>query len=71
MAPAPGGPVCHQVQQQTEFILLVPDPQEWVVDALRFSEAEAARIEAPSMRQSGPFLQSGASVIRWTSGRQL
>ena len=24
-----------------------------------------------SMRQSGPFLQSGASVIRWTSGHQL
>ena len=21
-----------------------------------------------SMKQSGPFLQSGASVIRWTSG---
>ena len=25
----------------------------------------------PSMRQSGPFLQSGASVIRWTSGLHL
>ena len=25
----------------------------------------------PSMRQSGPFLQSGASVIRWTSGQHL
>ena len=25
----------------------------------------------PSMRQSGPFLQSDASVIRWTSGHQL
>ena len=24
-----------------------------------------------SMRQSGPFLQSGASVIRWTSGHHL
>ena len=24
-----------------------------------------------SMRQSGPFLQSGASVIRWTSGHPL
>ena len=24
-----------------------------------------------SMRQSGPFLQSGASLIRWTSGRPL
>ena len=36
-----------------------------------FCEAVAARIEAPqedqldqSMRQSGPFLQSGASLIR-------
>ena len=25
----------------------------------------------PSMRQSGPFLQSGASQIRWTSGHRL
>ena len=25
----------------------------------------------PSIRQSGPFLQSGASVIRWTSGHHL
>ena len=25
----------------------------------------------PSMRQSGPFLQSDASVIRWTSGHHL
>ena len=25
----------------------------------------------PSMRQSGPFLQSGASVIRWASGHHL
>ena len=24
-----------------------------------------------SMKQSGPFLQSGASVIRWTSGQDL
>ena len=24
-----------------------------------------------SMRQSGPFLQSGASLIRWTSGHEL
>ena len=39
-----------------------------------FSEAVAARIEAvydQSMRQSGPFLQSGASLIRWTSGHHL
>ena len=25
----------------------------------------------PSIRQSGPFLQSSASVIRWTSGHHL
>ena len=25
----------------------------------------------PSMRHSGPFLQGGASVIRWTSGHHL
>ena len=43
-----------------------------------FSEAVAARIEAPQRgstrsikRQSGPFLQSGAPVIRWTSGNPL
>ena len=41
-------------------------------------EAVAARIEAPqrgspvqSMRQSGPFLQSGASVKRWSSWHPL
>ena len=39
-----------------------------------FSETVAARIEAPqrgstrSVRPNGPFLQSGASLIRWTSG---
>ena len=42
------------------------------------SEAVAARIEAPQrgstsqdMRISGPFLQSGATLIRWTSGLVL
>ena len=41
-----------------------------------FSEALAAQIRLlkeiqpdPSMRQSRPFLQSGATVIRWTSKR--
>ena len=40
-----------------------------------FSEAVAARIEAPQRgstrsvyEASGPFLQIGASLIRWTSG---
>ena len=37
-----------------------------------FSEAVAARIEAPQRRStSKPFLQSGASLIRWTSGHPL
>ena len=43
-----------------------------------FSEAVAARIEAPQRgstrsvyEASGPFLQSGASLIRWTSGHLL
>ena len=44
-----------------------------------FPEAVAARIEAPQedqpdqyMRQSGPYvLQSGTSVIRWTSAHHL
>ena len=40
-----------------------------------FSEAVAARIEAPQRgstrsvyEASGPFLQIGASLIKWTSG---
>ena len=39
-----------------------------------FSEVVVAQIEAPPdqfMRQSGPVLQSGAKVIRWTSGHHL
>ena len=173
MAPAPGEPVCHQVQQQTvQFVSPVPDPQAWAVDALSLSwedldpyalppaailgkvveklqdypcnrmiliapgwpnmpwfrdlvamssqiplclpsipnvvsqpfnqvlhrnlnlhawllEPQQSRSKASlrqwqhelrllkedqpdlSMRQSGPFLQSGASVIRWTSGHHL
>ena len=53
-------------------------PRASAIKEQSFSEAVAARIEAPqedqpdlSMRQSGPFLQSGASVIRWTSGHHL
>ena len=53
-------------------------PRASVIKEQGFSEAVAARIEAfkgdppdQSMRQSGPFLQSGASLIRWTSGHPL
>ena len=41
VAPAPSGPVCHQVQQQTATVCLTgprpPDPQAWAVDALSLS----------------------------------
>ena len=49
-------------------------PRASAIKEQGFSEAVAARIEDQpdlSMRQSGPFLQSGASVIRWTSGHHL
>ena len=53
-------------------------PRATAIKEQGFTEAVAAQIEAPqedqpdlSMRQSGPFLQSGASVIRWTSGHHL
>ena len=53
-------------------------PRASAIKEQGFSEAVAARIEAPqrgSTRsvdgQSGPFLQSGASLIRWTSGHPL
>ena len=53
-------------------------PRASAIKEQGFSEAVAARIEAQPedqpdlfMRQSGPFLQSGASVIRWTSGHHL
>ena len=48
-------------------------PRASAIKEQGFSEAVAARIDQPdlSMRQSGPFLQSGASVIRWTSGHHL
>ena len=41
-------------------------PRASAIKQQGFSEAMAM-----SMRQSGPFLQSGASVIRWTSGHPL
>ena len=37
VAPATGGPVCHQVQQLPQFLSPVPDPQAWAVDALSLS----------------------------------
>ena len=46
-------------------------PRATAIKEQGFSQAVAARIEAQSMRQSGPFLQSGASLIRWTSGHPL
>ena len=53
-------------------------PRTTAIKEQGFSEAVAARIEAPqrdqldqSMRQRGPFLQSGVSLIRWTSGHPL
>ena len=48
-------------------------PRASAIKEHSFSETVAAQIKAPqpdkSMRQSGPFLQSGVPVIRWTSGR--
>ena len=53
-------------------------PRASAIKEQGFSEAVAARMkllkeDQPdlSMRQTGPFLQSGASVIRWTSGHHL
>ena len=56
-------------------------PRATAIKEQGFSEAVATRIgnkkllreDQPdlSMRQSGPFLQSGASQIRWTSGHPL
>ena len=56
-------------------------PRATAIKEQGFSEAVAARIEASqrgstrsvkvAKRQSGPFLQSGASLIRWTSGHPL
>ena len=53
-------------------------PRASAIKEQGFSEAVAARIEAPQedqpdlcMIQSRPYLQSGASLIRWTSGHFL
>ena len=54
------------------------DPRATSIKEQGFSEAVAARIEAPQRgstrsvyEASGPFLQIGASLIRWTSGHPL
>ena len=53
-------------------------PRATTIKEQGFSKAVATRIGllkgdqlGQSMRQSGPFLQSGASLIRWTSGHPL
>ena len=49
-------------------------PRATAIKEQGFSEAVAARIKDqpdPSVKQSGPFLQSGALVIRWTAGHHL
>ena len=53
-------------------------PRASAIKEQGFSEAVAERIEAPQRRSTrsvyeakGPFLQSGASAIRWTSGHPL
>ena len=53
-------------------------PRATAIKEQGFSEAVATRIEAPQRgstrsvyEASGPFLQSGASQIRWTSGHLL
>ena len=68
--PAQSGISTFQPDRAQELVA----PRATAIKEQGFSEAVAARIEAPpdlSMRQSGPFLQSGASVIRWTSGHHL
>ena len=62
------GPTQEPVKSESTCLA----PRASAIKEQGFSEAVAARIEAPqrgstrSMRQSGPFLQSGASLIRWT-----
>ena len=53
-------------------------PRASAIKKQGFSETVAARVEAPQRgstrsvyEASGPFLQSGASVTRWTSGHPL
>ena len=53
-------------------------PRTSAIKEQGFFEAVAAGIDSPqesqsdqSMKQTGPFLQSGATVIRWTSGHPL
>ena len=54
---------------------LLEPQQSWSRASLRQWQHELRLLKEDqpdmSMRQSGPFLQSGASVIRWTSGHHL
>ena len=69
----------HPLNQTPHRNLLNLNLHAWLlaIKEQGFSEAVAALIEhlkevqpVQSMRQSGPFLQSGATIIRWTSGKQ-
>ena len=54
------------------FKALQPDSsQESVKPKSICLAVKASVIKEQSLRQSGPFLQSFASVIRWTSGHHL
>ena len=57
------------------YAWLLEPQQSWSRASLRQwqHELRLLREDQPdqSMRQSGPFLQSGASVIRWTSGQPV
>ena len=53
-------------------------PRASILKEQGFSEVMAAHMVTPQhtqpaqfMRQSGPFLQNGAKVIRWTSGHHI
>ena len=65
-----------QISLEPELTCLAP--RATAIKEQGFSEAVAARIEAPQRGLTRsvyeairPFLQSGDSVIRWTSGHHL
>ena len=57
VAPAPVGPVCHQVQLPL-FVSPVPDPQAWTVDVLTLAV----------LRRSGPICLPTSSHIGQSVG---
>ena len=59
---------CRSYQFKALPFGLSTAPMEFTVVA---KEVKREDQPDPSMRQSGPFLQSDASVIRWTSGHHL